>query len=681
MSDRPSPHRDDAAEARAPSNSEKVAAQPRADLLADTIELASSKNSQVCTGSIATNDELAPSAPSAQSSLHTVGRYEFVRHLGDGGSGQVFLAFDPQLQRRVAIKVPKLQINDATRESFLVEARRLAQLSHPGIVVVHDVRVEDDRCFIISEFVDGTSLKECLKTRQLTWQEAITIAEKVAVALAYAHAHRTIHRDIKPANIMLKEDLVPVIVDFGSALSDASTPAKERGLVIGTLSYMAPEQTRGEAHRVDGRTDIYALGAMLYQMVCGRRPFVASDASEFIRQICHDEPQPPRQLVSDIPKDLESIILKAMAKHPADRYTTAADMASDLRAVLEMHADTAHVPIAVRLPIEQKTASESASTRRRVREAERRQVTVLCCVCEDLDSPAFFALDAEQQHDLLQEFRRICEEQLARFGGVIAQATGGMLVLCFGYPIAYEDAARRAVYTGLALRDNVPRLQALLHGNFNLALRQAIHTGVVVASERTSSAGGELMSIVGEARIVAARLAAIADPDTLLITGSAYQLVRNNFQCASRGRQNVDGAAAPLDLFCVLQETTRETGSPEMEPSGLTPLVGRETELSVLRNRWEQAVDGLGQVVALVGEPGLGKSRLVRELREAVANSLANEQSAVIVEWHGSPYYINSEWHPLTTWLQRRFEFQNDTNQIIHRLRRFLQIKLRVVGP
>ena len=271
----------------------------------------------------------APAPPAA------FGRYQVRNALGAGGFGAVYLGHDTQLDRPVAIKVLRggPEVPQAVVEQFLQEARRLAQLSHPGIVAVHDVGLDGGQVYIVSDFLDGPDLGQWLGDNRPAWPEAARIAAAVADALAHAHARLIVHRDIKPANIILTPERGPVLVDFGLGLDEAGAGGSELGVVSGTPAYMAPEQVAGAAHRIDGRTDIYSLGVVLYEMLCGHLPFRASNTRELLRQVRDDEPQPPRQLARDIPPELERACLKALAKRLQDRYTTAADFAEDLRRV------------------------------------------------------------------------------------------------------------------------------------------------------------------------------------------------------------------------------------------------------------------------------------------------------------------------------------------------------------
>ena len=201
-------------------------------------------------------------------------------------------------------------------------------------MAVHDVGVHEGQFYLVSDYLDGPDLGRWLRDHRPSWPEAALVAAAVADALAYAHARLIIHRDVKPANILFTADLAPVLVDFGLALDETRAGGGAKGIVAGTPWYMSPEQATGTAHRIDGRTDIYSLGVVLYEMLTGRVPFRATHIPELLRQVRDDEPQPPRQLVGDIPPELERVCLKALAKRQQDRYTTAADFAADLRRVL-----------------------------------------------------------------------------------------------------------------------------------------------------------------------------------------------------------------------------------------------------------------------------------------------------------------------------------------------------------
>ena len=261
-----------------------------------------------------------------------IGRYRVERVLGQGGFGIVYLAHDDQLQRLVAIKVPhaKLISRPETAESYLSEARTVANLDHPNIVPVHDIGGTDAFPFyVVSKYIDGTNLATKLKESRLSIHETIELVATIAEALHYAHKQGIVHRDIKPGNILLDKNGKPFVADFGLALREQDVG--KGPLCAGTPPYMSPEQARGEGNRVDGRSDIFSLGVVLYELLAGRRPFQAKSRDELLNQISTREARPPRQWDDTIPKELERICLKALSKPASERYTTAKDVADELR--------------------------------------------------------------------------------------------------------------------------------------------------------------------------------------------------------------------------------------------------------------------------------------------------------------------------------------------------------------
>ena len=259
-----------------------------------------------------------------------IGRYKVIGILGRGGFGTVYRARDEELQRDVAIKVWRRDrfAGDEAVEQLVEEARHVARLEkHPAIVGVYDVgRQEDGNVFVVFEFIEGHSLQQELKSHKLGTERVWEIMPQVTSAIQHAHATGLVHRDLKPANVLLDADGNAHVADFGLAIDDQSQRF-HAGEVSGTPAYMAPEQVRGEAHHLDGRADLWALGVMLYEMLTRRRPFQGETHQELFDEILQREPKPPRQLDPEIPADLERICLKCLSKSVTERYLTAADLA------------------------------------------------------------------------------------------------------------------------------------------------------------------------------------------------------------------------------------------------------------------------------------------------------------------------------------------------------------------
>ncbi len=274
-----------------------------------------------------------------------IGHYKIHSAIGAGGMGEVFLAEDSRLNRRVALKVlPENIATDKDRlRRFEQEARAASALNHPNILTIYEFAAENEMYFLAAEFVEGETLRERLKGSPVNLKSALEIAIQVASALDAAHRAGIVHRDIKPENVMIRPDGLVKILDFGIAKltekrnetdSEAATAIMVQtspGMIIGTAAYMSPEQARGK--QIDARTDIFSFGVMLYEMLAGKPPFDGENAMDVIGSILNKEPVPVRRQMTEVPQEIERIINKALRKDREERYQTAKDFLSDLKEI------------------------------------------------------------------------------------------------------------------------------------------------------------------------------------------------------------------------------------------------------------------------------------------------------------------------------------------------------------
>ena len=274
----------------------------------------------------------------------TVGRYQIQGLIGTGGMGEVYKATDSTLGRPVALKVlrPELSGDPERLSRFLHEARAASALNHPNILTIHEVGDHERSRFLVSEFVDGETLRQRMTRGPLTVREILDIVIQAASALSAAHAAGIVHRDIKPDNLMLRPDGYVKVLDFGVATFARSTASRDSqatvamaepetgaGIIVGTIAYMSPEQARGLA--VDGRSDCYSLGVVLYELLTGRAPFSAPTTTDLLVAILEREPPSIRTIARGLPLQLEWIVEKSLEKDPNLRYQTIADMRVDLQ--------------------------------------------------------------------------------------------------------------------------------------------------------------------------------------------------------------------------------------------------------------------------------------------------------------------------------------------------------------
>jgi len=263
----------------------------------------------------------------------TISHYKILAKLGEGGMGVVYKAEDTRLKRIVALKFlpSSIMASEAEKTRFIHEAQAAAALNHPNICTIYEIDEVDGQAFIAMEFVEGQSLKDTVNSNQLSVSSVTDIAIQIAQGLAKAHEHGITHRDIKPANVMITKDGIAKILDFGLAKLAGQSRLTKSGSTLGTMAYMSPEQAHGE--EVDHRTDIWALGVVLYEMITGQLPFKGEYEHAVMYSILNQDPQPITSLRSEAPIELERVVNECLEKQTAQRYQHVDELLADLRRV------------------------------------------------------------------------------------------------------------------------------------------------------------------------------------------------------------------------------------------------------------------------------------------------------------------------------------------------------------
>jgi class 3 adenylate cyclase len=535
--------------------------------------------------------------------------------LGQGGMGSVLRAEDTKLRRSVALKRVALgaAADPNARTRLMREARAASALSHPNIVTVFAIEEVDEIAFIAMELVEGRPLSALVADGPLPLAEVLSIGAETADALEHAHAAGIIHRDVKPANVMVTPSRRVKVLDFGLATASGGSsqlvgaPLTAPGAVVGTAPYMSPEQLRGE--ELDARTDVFALGCVVYEMATGRRAFPADNIAMLVHEIATVDPPPPSSLVAGVPPELDALLARALAKDRTARVPTAGAMRDALRALAgAAERATAGAP--------------SWATAAPARPGgERRQVTVLATrlvVPPDTDPEALA--------ELVPEVSAVVDRAAQQFEGRVDLRAGEAFTVVFGDRVAHEDDAVRAARAAAAITAEI----ATIAGGWSV--RHGIHTAVAVVGPSPSS-------ILGDAPRVAAQLEGAAAAGETRVSGATERLLRRGFAC-----EGVDGSGS----FRIVHELAAPLARGHGRRSRL---IGRASELGLLLDRWSQVREGDGQTVILVGEPGIGKSRLVDELTAAIAGDRDVE-----LRCQGSAYHRNVALHAILELLRRQIK-------------------------
>ena len=561
-----------------------------------------------------------------------LGPYTITEEIGAGGMATVYRAYQPSMDRHVAIKVIRVSIlQDPTlRERFQREARLIARLEHPHLLPVYDFDGDHEPPYIVMRYLEGGTLKQVLAKGEIPFDEVLYMLNQVAMALDYAHRQGVVHRDLKPSNVMIDREGNAFVTDFGIARAAGNQDnLTHDGDLIGTPAYMSPEQANGRSD-VDHAADIYALGAMLFEMLTGSVPYHHDSSLGILMSHLNDPIPSAHARNARIPKAVDQVIQTAMAKDKAARYPRAEAMVADLTKALQVSradAPTRLQSMTQTLSLEQLRAFEAQNSDRKKEtptsatpSEQQRQMTTVYLDATDLAAMLYESgKDAEKvrarMDGLWNRFGEIAQEG----GGVIQSRTGDVGVALWGRARISEDDPERAIRAALRMRDLVLDEARVVFGDKwepteenALPFSAGVTTGPVLL-ERSTDTGTYTAS--GATITLAGRIKDAAPPGAILVAHDTFIQVRGVFTFHSHEPIRIRGRKEPLEVYVAVFARPRAFRLKARGIEGIeTKMIGREIELRLLQEALTLTLeDGETQVVTVVGEAGVGKSRLLWE--------------------------------------------------------------------
>lgn len=549
-----------------------------------------------------------------------LGPYELIEEIGVGGMALVYRAYQPSMDRQVAVKVINQLLADDTAglERFQREARLIAKLEHAHILPIYDYNSSHLPPYIVMRYLPGGTLKELLANGPLTTDTAIHILKQIAAAIDYAHRQGIVHRDLKPSNIILDSSGDAYLADFGIArLTTVESKITQAGAAMGTPTYMSPEQIEGL--ETGPRSDLYSLGVLLFEMLTGTAPFNGPHTLAVVVQHLNDPVPNASERVHVLGTAIDPVIARAMAKQPEDRFATASDLATAAAHALNVSA-TNTPPGPARLQPPAPPRGPNLFTRQtRTPIEQNKQVSILHASAAEFEQTLFESLDAETVQDRLTTLWNEIDRALKDSGGTVVERTQNALTVLWGVDVAREDDPERAIRVALALRDATIDLST----DSGQPLQIGLTTGSALLTPNGSAAkpsgfSASGISASGSALALAQRLPSAIPEGGIVVTHDLYRLVRGVFDVDPLPPLRVRGNKEALDIYYVLQAKPRAFRIIARGVEGIeTHLIGRDIELKQLQEVLETALDsedGEAQFVTILGEAGLGKTRLLTEL-------------------------------------------------------------------
>ncbi|MCH7662501.1 MAG: protein kinase, partial [Chloroflexi bacterium] len=548
-----------------------------------------------------------------------LGAYEITEEIGKGGMATVYRAYQPNMDRYVAVKVisARMLSDEVMKERFQREAKLIAKLEHPHLLPIFDFNGTHAPPYIAMRFLEGGTLKQVMEVGKLPKEEVLYTLRQISSALDYAHRQGVVHRDLKPSNIMVDKEGNSFVGDFGIAhVSGANKELTGSGMVMGTPGYMAPEQANAESE-IDQRADVYSLGVIIYEMLAGKPPFegespisiMMSHLSDPVPNITDDNP--------DLPEAVNEVLQTALAKDKKDRYQTTGELVESLAKALD--TETIDNPAKLRDMTGSFAASQLAALQEQAKKTktpsdQQRQMTALYIDVTDFAEMLYENEEPDAARTIVDALWQEIEKVAEKYGGVIDARSGEGGMILWGREETKESDPEQAIRAGLEMQAVITEVTIARFGESEEAppFKAGITTGPVLLT-RDDDTGS--FNASGATMTLATRLKESAPPGTVLLSHDTFAHVRGIFALEELPPVRLRGRKEPLGVYVVLSEMPRAVRKKSRGIEGVeTKMIGREPELKILQDALTLVMeDQETQVITVVGEAGVGKSRLLYE--------------------------------------------------------------------
>jgi serine/threonine protein kinase/tetratricopeptide (TPR) repeat protein len=547
-----------------------------------------------------------------------LGPYQILQEIGIGGMAQVYRARQASVERDVALKVILHGIagDPDAIQRFQREAKLIARLEHPHIVPIYDFDGASTPPYIVMRYMESGTLRDAMYPGLLPHEEVAYLIRQVSAALSYAHRQGIIHRDIKPSNILIDREGNAFVSDLGIArlmTAKEQTHITEVGAIVGTPDYMSPEQASSD-EAIDHRADIYSLGVMIFEMLTGQLPYVSEGGWRVILRHLNDPFPIPSKVNPGLSPAVDQVILRATAKLPQDRFDQIAELGVALTEALKATVSSSPVKLqaAAEASRTQRLNQSQVATETRTPTEQNKSITALALNLADYAALLTDSRNTEAVNRMMQSAWSLLRETITPLGGVVIEQTATDLLAVWGAVTAHEDDMEQAIRAALAIRETIQELsETLLDDEDTLPYKIGVHRGLALI---TPGESGENYSASGTGITLCNLLMQNAE-GMILISHEVFRSVFGLFNLQEGTPVKMRGRAEKIITYQVLAEKPRSFRILPRDIEGVeTRLIGRDSELKALQKSFLVAAeDREMQALTVIGEAGIGKSRLLYE--------------------------------------------------------------------